>query len=141
MMYESFTYCDVNLVGNKGALRWFLPFLRYWLGGSGMIPAFIFCKNFEKILISHRDTSIFVFFKKKFKKKYFFKRPILTIFDHIFGIFSKFYFFNEKIFLTPFSEFFSEIPKLSISAPLFPTGFKCFNHLESKIKVDYKKLS
>ena len=59
-------------------------FLVITLVGSSMIPAFIFCKNFEKILNSRRDISIFVFFKTNFfKRKFFLKTPptkILTKF-------------------------------------------------------------
>ena len=52
-------------VGNKRHNGQKLHFLRYLIGGSGMIPAFIFCKNFEKILSSRLKMSLFVFFKTK----------------------------------------------------------------------------
>ena len=52
-------YIYMKVVGNKrqNASKW--PFLRYSTGGSGMISAFIFCKQFVKILFWCREISLF----------------------------------------------------------------------------------
>ena len=98
-----------------------------------MIPAFIFCKNFEKILNSRRDISIFVFFKTNFFKKNFPQNTPKKNFDQIFGIFSKFNFFNEKIFLTSFTEFFS-IAQMASNLTFFTYHLHLFC-------IEYKYLS
>ena len=104
-------------------------FLVATLVGSGMIPTFIFCKNFEKFwfLIEIGTTSIFVFFKKKFK--IFFKKDRKNFFDHIFEIFPKFYFF-QKIFFDMFFEF-SQLHILHQIVYVFPNTFMYLHPKES----------
>ena len=97
----------LNGVGKERAIWVKKRFLRCSTGGSGMIPAFIFCKNFEKYWFLVSQGHFLCFLKQKiFVFKIFFKHRDFFFWPH-FWKFSKFYFF--KIFFDMFFRVFSII--------------------------------